>query len=104
MMNRMMLSLLAMFLLGTVAACSGGDKNKAEDEMPTEDTMMEEGEEDTTSESAPAGETAAIAPTLNIVETASSNGDFSTLVAAVQKADLVEALSGPGPFTVFAPT
>lgn len=29
---------------------------------------------------------------------------FSTLVAAVQAAGLVETLSGPGPFTVFAPT
>ena len=29
---------------------------------------------------------------------------LTTLVAAVQAADLVETLSGPGPFTVFAPT
>ena len=40
----------------------------------------------------------------NLVETAVDAGQFKTLVAAVQAAGLGEALSGPGPFTVFAPT
>ena len=40
----------------------------------------------------------------NIVQVASGNTDFSTLVAAVTKADLAATLSGTGPFTVFAPT
>ena len=44
------------------------------------------------------------APTRNIVETAVSAGSFNTLVAAVKAAGLVETLSGPGPFTVFAPS
>ena len=39
----------------------------------------------------------------NILETAVSAGTFKTLVQAVQAAALVETLSGPGPFTVFAP-
>jgi len=39
-----------------------------------------------------------------IVEIAAGNADFSTLVAALKAADLVGALSGDGPFTVFAPT
>ena len=39
-----------------------------------------------------------------ITETAIAAGSFTTLVAAVQAADLAETLSGPGPFTVFAPT
>jgi|GEM_PF-1110317 len=43
-------------------------------------------------------------PYQSIVEIASSNPDFSTLVTALTAADLVEALSGEGPFTVFAPT
>ncbi|WP_374687744.1 fasciclin domain-containing protein [Promineifilum sp.] len=43
-------------------------------------------------------------PTQNIVEIAASNPDFSTLVAAVQKAGLVDALDGPKRLTVFAPT
>lgn len=40
----------------------------------------------------------------NIVATAMSTGVHNTLVAAVKAAGLVETLSGPGPFTVFAPT
>jgi uncharacterized surface protein with fasciclin (FAS1) repeats len=40
----------------------------------------------------------------NIVEVAQSNPELSTLVAAVQRAGLVDELSGPGPLTVFAPT
>jgi len=39
-----------------------------------------------------------------IVEIAVEDGRFTTLVAALQAADLVETLSGEGPFTVFAPT
>lgn len=38
-----------------------------------------------------------------IVEVAAGSDDFKTLVAAVKAADLVETLSGKGPFTVFAP-
>ena len=41
------------------------------------------------------------APKKDIVDTAIEAGNFSTLVAAVQKADLVETLKGDGPFTVF---
>src|SRR5689334_6122130 len=40
----------------------------------------------------------------DIIETASSNGSFTTLVAAVKAAGLVDTLKGAGPFTVFAPT
>lgn len=40
----------------------------------------------------------------DIVATAISAGQFTTLVAAVKAAGLVETLQGPGPFTVFAPT
>ncbi|GAB4272829.1 MAG: fasciclin domain-containing protein [Pararhodobacter sp.] len=39
-----------------------------------------------------------------IVEIAVADGNFTTLVAAVEAAGLVETLSGEGPFTVFAPT
>ena len=41
---------------------------------------------------------------LDIVDTAASAGQFNTLVAAVEAADLVTTLKGDGPFTVFAPT
>ncbi|MEQ5789023.1 fasciclin domain-containing protein [Erythrobacter sp. NFXS35] len=40
----------------------------------------------------------------NIVQTAVGTGMHNTLVAAVQAAGLVDTLSSPGPFTVFAPT
>ena len=40
----------------------------------------------------------------NLAQTAVDAGQFKTLVAAVQAAGLGDALSGPGPFTVFAPT
>lgn len=39
-----------------------------------------------------------------IVDAAVGNSAFSTLVSALQAADLVTTLQGPGPFTVFAPT
>ena len=40
----------------------------------------------------------------DIVDTAVAAGSFTTLVAAVKAAGLVDTLKGPGPFTVFAPT
>jgi uncharacterized surface protein with fasciclin (FAS1) repeats len=47
---------------------------------------------------------AQMTPTKNIVEVAAGSPDHTTLVAAVKAAGLVDTLSGPGPFTVFAPT
>lgn len=43
-------------------------------------------------------------PSKTIVENAVNSKDHTTLVAAVKAAGLVDTLSGPGPFTVFAPT
>jgi uncharacterized surface protein with fasciclin (FAS1) repeats len=40
----------------------------------------------------------------DVVDTAIAAGSFKSLVAAVQAADLVTVLKGPGPYTVFAPT
>ena len=47
---------------------------------------------------------AAMYPSKNIVQNAVHSRDHTTLVAAVKAAGLVDTLSGPGPFTVFAPT
>ena len=71
-----------------LAAC-GGDDEATEDTAAevTEDTMAEDAME-----------------VGDIVAVASANADFSTLVAAIQAAGLVETLQGAGPFTVFAPT
>ena len=43
-------------------------------------------------------------PNKTIVENAANSADHTTLVAAVTAAGLADTLSGPGPFTVFAPT
>jgi uncharacterized surface protein with fasciclin (FAS1) repeats len=77
----------AVALLG-LAACNSG----AETEAPAADAM--------------ATDTAAEAPaaTGTVVTVAQGNPDFTTLVSAVQAAELVETLNGAGPFTVFAPT
>jgi uncharacterized surface protein with fasciclin (FAS1) repeats len=72
-----------------VAACSSDD-----DESSSTGTTTEQTDTGTTDEAA----------TMNIVETAQATPDLSTLVDAVVAADLVETLSGEGPFTVFAPT
>jgi uncharacterized surface protein with fasciclin (FAS1) repeats len=47
---------------------------------------------------------AAMYPSKTIVENAVNSKDHTTLVAAVQAAELVDALKSEGPFTVFAPT
>jgi len=46
----------------------------------------------------------AVAQQKDVVDTAIAAGTFKSLVAAVQAADLVQVLKGPGPYTVFAPT
>ena len=53
---------------------------------------------------AAADETEMVTDVGTIVEVAQGNPDFSTLVAAITAAGLGDALSGEGPFTVFAPT
>ena len=50
------------------------------------------------------GSTGVQAQVKDIVDTAVAAGKFTTLVAAVKAAGLVETLKGQGPFTVFAPT
>jgi uncharacterized surface protein with fasciclin (FAS1) repeats len=43
------------------------------------------------------------APEKNIIDNLSADGSFTTLIKALQVADLIDALKGAGPFTVFAP-
>ncbi len=75
-----------------LSACGGTDEAV---EAPVEEAPAAEAP----AEEAPVEETAG-----TIVEVASATDGFSTLVAAVEAAGLVETLSGEGPFTVFAPT
>jgi uncharacterized surface protein with fasciclin (FAS1) repeats len=78
-----------------LAGCGGGDEETISPTTPAASpspTMTEASPEATMAEAG------------TIVEVAAGNPDFSTLVAAVEAAGLAETLSGPGPFTVFAPT
>ena len=67
-------------------------------------TAVAKNSDDSRSTCASNGNAAHATTEKNIVETALEAGSFQTLAAALQAADLVEALSGEGPFTVFAPT
>lgn len=85
-----------------LAACS--DDNETMDNI-TEGTTATQTSEmdsaDTTTETETDGEEAS---GNTIVDAAMGNPDFSTLVEALQAADLVETLQNDGPYTVFAPT
>jgi uncharacterized surface protein with fasciclin (FAS1) repeats len=91
-----------------LTGCTSGDDDTdatTETEATTEamdeatDEATDEEMAESTDDAGAAGEEAG-----TIVDVAAGNEDFSTLVAAVEAADLVETLSGEGPFTVFAPT
>lgn len=66
-------------------------------------TTMSDSSVDATASSTTVGG-AAMYASRNIIENAVNSSDHTTLVAAVKAAGLVGTLSGPGPFTVFAPT
>jgi uncharacterized surface protein with fasciclin (FAS1) repeats len=76
--------------MAEIAILSGGAAGGAAARMAGEHTVMVGG--------------AAMYPSKNIIQNAVNSKDHTTLVAAVKAAGLVETLSGPGPFTVFAPT
>ena len=94
-MRKLLAPLAIVGLVGLLVSCGGDDSDvtPATEPATTEETTTE----------APAEETPAEEAT-DIVAIASGNEDFSTLVAAVAAAGLVETLQGEGPFTVFAPT
>ena len=85
---------VALALLAT--ACGSDSKDAATTAAPTTPAPTTPAPADTMAPADTSSQT--------IVEIAAGNPDFSTLVAAVQAAGLAETLSGPGPFTVFAPT
>ncbi|MGB5646251.1 fasciclin domain-containing protein [Muriicola sp.] len=88
---RVLSTMILMALMLVACGETKKEKENMDETMETEDTEM-------TSESYDTMETE------TIVGVASGNENFSTLVAAVQAADLVGTLSSDGPFTVFAPT
>jgi uncharacterized surface protein with fasciclin (FAS1) repeats len=92
-------------LIGVSAFALSACSNPAPDAGTAEDTTVVQ-DETMSSDAMETGDTAAApaAGTANIVTLAQGNADLSTLVSAVTAAGLGETLSGPGPFTVFAPT
>lgn len=90
MMKSQLQAAMAAALMAGATLVGGCASMDAMDDMGGEQTVMVGG--------------AAMYPSRTIVENAMNSRDHTTLVAAVQAAGLVETLSGPGPFTVFAPT
>lgn len=89
--NMKKMSAIALVGLMAVLSACGDDESTTPTEAPaTEAPMTEESE--------------APAELGDIVSVAVGAGSFTTLVAAVEAAGLVETLQGEGPFTVFAPT
>ena len=93
--------------LGATSACNSGSETEEAAAAPeageaattTTETASAEG-----AENVPTVGGAPMYPNKTIVENASQSAEHKTLVAAVTAAGLGETLSGPGPFTVFAPT
>lgn len=96
MQTRLVRLLAALLALSLIAAACGDDDTS--DATAAGDTT-EEAPDQT---DPPADE--AMNESGTIVDVAVANGSFTTLVAAVQAAGLVDTLSGDGPFTVLAPT
>ena len=95
-MSRRLLKLLSLLLVGALVFAACGDDSDSDDSASSDTTE--------TTDTTDATDDSVAEPTMDIVETASAAGDFTTLVAAVEAAGLVDTLQGEGPFTVFAPT
>lgn len=90
---RSMIVIASSAMAMTLGACSSdmhSSSMKDDGMMQSEKTVMVGG--------------APMYPSKNIIQNAVNSKDHTTLVAAVKAAGLVDTLSGPGPFTVFAPT
>ncbi len=98
-MPRRFLKLFSLVLAGALVLAACGDDDESAESTETAETA----ETATETTMAPT-ETTVADPTMDIVETATAAGDFTSLVAAVEAAGLVETLQGDGPYTVFAPT
>lgn len=105
-MKKTFLTFLAATAVATFTLVSCEEK-KTDTEVTTEETTTMTDTATTPDANAEAGVMvggAMMVPSKNIVENASLSSEHKTLVAAVTAADLGGALSGDGPFTVFAPT
>ena len=86
-MRRILILAVALVALALGVAACGGDDDSDSAAVP-----------------APAQTEPAAAAESDIVDTAVSAGSFTTLIAALEAADLADTLRGDGPYTVFAPT
>ena len=101
-MKKQFLSIaMGVALLAMTAACNSANTDTANADSTAMDTTMVD---TVMAETGVEVGGAMMVPSKNIVENAMASSDHTTLVAAVKAADLVATLSGPGPFTVFAPT
>ena len=89
------ISLLSVTVLIIIFSCNQGTGNKTEDTSANDSTSVAAGGQEKVNDNE---------SQKDIVKTAVSSKDFTTLVAALKQADLVTSLSNAGPFTVFAPT
>ena len=110
-MSKSLVRLLsALLTLSLLAVACGSDTDSTSASAPDEaasasDASADEEEAMADEEEAMADEEEAMADEAGtIVDVAVGAGSFTTLVAAVTEAGLVDTLSGDGPFTVFAPT
>lgn len=85
--------LIAAFAAGvSLAACASVDAGRA----PVEEAAPPPVAEQPVEQQVPSG--------ANVLEVARGAGQFTTLVRAIEAAELAQVLAGPGPYTVFAPT
>lgn len=91
----------ALMILPVAVSCAGEPVEGTDADITSE---LPEGIEEETAADAVTEEPTELATGESIVDVASADGSFDTLVAAVQAAGLEETLSVDGPYTVFAPT
>ncbi|HQV39657.1 MAG: fasciclin domain-containing protein [Flavobacteriales bacterium] len=82
-------------LVALLSACGGSTDTAPADQAGSDPAVMTDGGQSTVVDDE---------SEKNVVQVAIASPDHTTLVAAVKAADLVNALSNAGPFTVFAPT
>lgn len=93
-MNNSLKTTVVAALLLAAMACNNGEKQNTAAASSTTDNTAPTGQSGVKDD----------ASAKNVVQIAIGSKDHTTLVAAVKAAELVDALSNAGPFTVFAPT
>lgn len=94
MINKLKITMAACMLLFAIACNNGEQQSSTTTTATTTDNTASSGQSGVKDD----------ASAKNVVQVAIGSKDHTTLVAAVKAAELVDALSNAGPFTVFAPT